>query len=357
MSKDKQQPRGLQPDIVISPEDKSLMRVGLHTVNQLLGSRKRAKQLRLIPEEASPQDIVIDTSGLDLSLSELRALNAILLLLDKTDYQGNMPAKGITIEGHYQDLGGYVTVPRLSFTFGEYFEAYGLERGKSGRYSMAQRRQAEAALERLHTERRELWYERKRYDKEKGEKVTDAIQWTMSLIPDMFRLYAGLSEEQSRALRDKKGKRPRATGIVILPHYVLLDQLDSFHILLEVGLHTKVFETIAKLRGTKRGRPSTYHYLFILWLSRLNADEWSVQKSTLATALRLGYLVENRRRADIDRALDEAIAVAMELGYLESYQESTSKDGQPMYIFKRNAEKFSRYKKQRGRKRISEPES
>jgi len=319
------------------PEPEKI-KVSLHAIGLLLGNPERGKQLGLFTAHNRQ-----DMSGLsDLSYNELRAFLAVAKLSYKKE-----PAsvRAAATAGTYQDMGEQVIIPRITFTHAEYLEAYGLEKGKNGRFPRASRDAAMLALEELHTKKRELWYERK-YKEGKKNKV-EAIHWSTTIIPSMATLYRGMTEEESRQVKDGKKRRP--VGLSIDIHYMFVDQINSFYVLLEDNLHKKVAEAVAEIRGSKKGRPSTYHYLFILWLSRLNSDVWEIKRSTLADVLRQGYRVANRQGSRLDKAIAEAIEVAERMGYLAGYETLEAANGEVKYRFTRNAEKFTR------RKQLKEP--
>jgi hypothetical protein len=119
----------------------------------------------------------------------------------------------------------------------------------------------------------------------------------------------------------------------------------NFHFLQDVKLYTRIDDILEELRGTRKGKKGSYHALFIKWLLTLDRINWSIKKNTLATNLRLGYLVEQRKRKQIDKALAEAVEVALKLEYLASFKEVTNKDNKPMFHFELNPDLCTRAKK------------
>ncbi len=112
----------------------SKVRVGLHATNVKFGEVRK--------------DGTYNKDGIELSLAEHKALFAIQKLLDKTNYEGNAPSVQLKDpDSPFKYLG---KLPRITFTPGEYLEAFGLEKRQTKRgfmeYSSSERSAALDAL-------------------------------------------------------------------------------------------------------------------------------------------------------------------------------------------------------------------
>ncbi len=81
------QPRGISPDLTTQ----TTYRAGLYAEQQKFGNTKN-RQLLLFEagREVDAQERP-EVYGLDLTVSEDKALSALQLLLHRTDYKGNVP--------------------------------------------------------------------------------------------------------------------------------------------------------------------------------------------------------------------------------------------------------------------------
>src|SRR5690606_1930492 len=135
---------------------------------QQLGNEERARQLRLWGDEEPAGEIVTDTSGLDLTYTEGRALHTLIRLLHETGYGPDGIYQGgrrrITPSSRqdvYSDTNGRVILPIIEFTPAQFLEAYGLKKTKSGRYPRAQQDAILEALDNLASTPRTIYYERR----------------------------------------------------------------------------------------------------------------------------------------------------------------------------------------------------
>ena len=71
-------------------------KAGIYAELQKFGSPERDKQISLWPDTAEGDEPVIVSGNWRLTVGEDKALCAIQLLLDKTDYKGNRPGHECT---------------------------------------------------------------------------------------------------------------------------------------------------------------------------------------------------------------------------------------------------------------------
>jgi len=301
-----QQPRALE-DLTIRPH----YRAGMHTELQKFGQKDETIQL-MLGEDTSLQDMrEVEVFGLDLSVSEDKALSAIQILLDQTDYQGNLPGEQIESTAYQYD--GFI--PKISMTFSEYYEAYGLKKIRD-QYQGRQAQEALHALRSLAETRRICYRRRKRVGKGKASRlVNDVIRVHKPLISFMEG-YKDLEEDEAQQVIDGQDlPQKRQTKLVIEVSPLLVDQIDSWYTLKPTTLHTEIQ---ALLPGRRISRTIS---LFIEWLLTLDKQSMKISKSNLATKLRLDSLIKQRKTSLIDKRIQEAIQVAKELEYLLDYKE------------------------------------
>lgn len=282
-------------------------RAGMYVELQKFGDSKR-DQLMLWPddqEQELPSPVTV--TGLDLSVSEDRALSAIQILLDRTDYQGNRASRPVQSPA-YQ---GAYDLPILAVTYPEYLEAYGLTRGASGHFSRRWQDEALEALESL-AQARHICYRRRKVVK--GKELVDVIRHTGPVL-EITRGWSDLVQEEADAVERGADLPERMRGMVITVSPLVVEGLRTFFLLKPVELHNE----IKQLRGSRAPRAVS---LFIQWLLTLDKSTWQVARETLIDKLRLSDLYHRQRqKARVDKQIQEALATAKELAYLLTYQE------------------------------------
>ena len=328
-----QQPRAITPEIALQPE---LIRAGMYLTLQKFGSSKRdeeAGQLSLLEPGLDLAELAeqpeLEVIGLDLSVSEDRALQALQILLEKTDYRGNLPSQE-TDSLIWKWRG---SLPRLALTYTDYFEAYQLQK-QGDQYQGREREIALEALESLERPRT-VFYKRKRWSGSgKARKaVYDVVKATKPLI-SITKGWQDLSEEEAeRVLAGQEHIAGRTTRLLIEFSPLWVDGIDSFYFLKPVTFHTEIQQLLGSRRYSKAVP------LFIEWLLTLNTPIARIGKKLLAEKLRLDYLLKQGHTGKLDKYLTEAFETAKALGYLLSYEEASG-----MLIFKLNAERCQRIK-------------
>jgi hypothetical protein len=301
-----EQPRGME-----TPEEQKAQpyfKAGMEVELQKFGKPKRGQLL--LGEDADIRGGAI-SYGLDLTKPQARALHAVQKLLDATGYKGNLRGKDYSsTEFQWR---GYI--PALSFTPSEFYQAYGLQPAGDGRYHGAQTQQALEALKSLMQPIYKVKYDREAGFKD-GKKRIRAVRWTGSLITSMGQDFQDVTEEELE-LEDAGQELPdrRNTKIAITPSILLLDGIDTGWYLLKPA---NFFTEIQALYPGKKYPDEVY--LFLNWLLTKNKYSFGVNRDALAEILRMDSLIRNRRRAEIDKRITEALEVAKRLEYLLSYE-------------------------------------
>lgn len=303
-----QQPRALTGDLAIQPYIRGSMYVEL----QKFKDSDKTRQLMLGETEGLELEASIDTSGLDLTVSEDRALHAIQVLLDKTGYKGNIPGETITSTAFkYQGL-----LPRLSVTYADYFEAYGLEIRGDQYYLGSQAQEAIQALKSLTTTRRMSYVRRSWPGRGRGKRAQiDVIRVTRPLITITEGFQDLTEEETAKVVEGGDLPEKRQTRLVIDISPILVDQIDTFYILKPTALHREIKQLLG---GRRISRAVS---LFLEWLLTKNTRTVKISKARLAERLRMDYLLEQRKPTLLETRLQEAFQVAKELEYLLDYRE------------------------------------
>jgi hypothetical protein len=305
-----------QPRVILATTDQMAQpyyRAGMNLELQKFTPQEDIRQLIL--GEDPETDKSLEIYGLDLTVSEEKALSAIQILLDRTNYEGNLP--GDIVQSSSWKYEGYL--PKLSMTFTEYYEAYGLAKIR-GQY---QGRQATEALQALHNlaESRSVCYRRQRRDG-KGKKsrlVYDVVRVTKPLISFMEGYYDLEEAEADQIIAGQSLPLKRKTKLVIEVSPLLVDQIDSFYLLKPTAL----YKEIQALQEGKR--PSTINISFINWLLTKNFQIVRINKKSLIERLPpLKKLKERRRTTELEERIQEALQMAKDLGYLLDYREEAT---------------------------------
>ncbi len=323
------QPRPLAPGL----EAPALYKAGLYAELQKFGSSRASDQLPLWQEgEEEP----LQVTGLDLTVSEDKALSAIQILLHKTDYQGNRPGKEATSQA-FQWSG---TLPVLAVSYSDYFEAYGLQPA-GDQYQGHQADEALEALRSLAERPRTVFYERKHWQGEgrARRQLSDIVRAKAPLVKlTELTAYKDLEQEEAQAVKAGQDlpEKMRATGLLLEASPLLVDSLLDFYVLKSPALHRE----IQQLLGSKR--ISRTVSLFVEWLLTKNTARVRIGKDKLIDKLRLTRYVERRHREIAEARLQEAFQVAKDLHYLLDYKEEPT----GMLSFELSPERCSRIRSQ-----------
>jgi hypothetical protein len=234
----------------------------------------------------------ITTVGFDLTYAQERALHAVQVLLNQTDYEGNSSPVTPTKSARYHFK---ETLPVIMVKSSEYLTAYGVEKSKTYRaneFSAQGSRVAKAALRDLAMINRLIVY-----DKSVKEKKTKLH------VEDIAPLISLEVFNGGRELR-------------ITPNPVLVDQIDSYFLLRPVDLFNtlpgkdavavRFIEYLLHQGEMNRRKEHAKEYSNQVW-------EHRIQPEGLAWKLRLGAMIRARKRTEL-------YELGIRLGYLESFQ-------------------------------------
>ena len=336
------QPLSSSPDLYIQEETtepkpshyKASMQLELQKFGQ---DSPKARQLLIqfdpsLEEDQDELDRQIETAGLDLTVTEDRALSALLILLDRKGYKGDGSRE---IESDAWKWKG--RIPRLSFTWTEFYEAYGLQM-YGDQYQGRQMAEAKKALESLQRPFSFVYQKRKHEGTGKRRKTLyDAIRIKRPLIQiNPIEGFTDLTEEELEQVKAgaEMKTRLRRTQLQVEFSPIVVDQLSTFYLLKPASFH----QDLSKLLKGKR--PHTAYVLFCNFLLTLNKTPWKIGKETLARRLRLTSLIEQRQKALLEKTIQECLRLAKELGFLLAY----SQDATGMITLSLNEEKCKRIK-------------
>ena len=316
------QPRGLDTDSLIGI---AFHRAGMHTALQKFGRSVEELESRelitmaevneLVSNGGLPSDFsssfAVDGFGLDLTTEEDRALTAVQIMLSRLNYGANGESfESIGFKGRFRSL-------RLSFTWTEFYDAYGLRPGTNGRYGGERVKRARNALLKGLTKPRRIAYERRYFKMRDGQPcpLTDIIRVTSPILT-VIEGYEGLNEEEAIRVRAGEDLPERVTRLGVEVSPMLSDMIGSYYLLKPNRLH----EEIEQYAGRRRVSRSVS--LFIEWLLTFNRPKIFVHRQKLAVRLRLSKLIEQRKHKILDARLDECFDAALKLGYLTKWRQS-----------------------------------
>lgn len=358
MTKQKEQPRAISPQIVYQPEP-GVVRKGVHFSLWELDAEHRSKgralgsqallASQLMLGETVAGDLegpgLLDIIGSDMTMGQRRAIHALYILLHDRGYKPDEATDETTPRGHK------VTWQSVIFTPIEYLEAYGLERAASGRMPRAQREDALEALNELARQPRQISYQRVYYERPpsgrgRAKEKADRIVYTGPLLT-VTRAYSGLEGDEIDSPEAPDAKRLQAIKVTL--HSILTDQLDTYFYLQPRNWYQQLAAAYQQVTGkTLRKLPEALD-LLSTWLRTLKAkmvkwDEeglphYTISREKLAQKILPSAMLAQRRKREQEQAIQQAIQVALELGLLLKWEPAMGGTG---YTFWINPEKCSR---------------
>lgn len=323
------QPGALTSGAVSILPQPTLYRAGLHLELQKFGSRKRDERMQSWEQAEGVERSGAELTGLELSVTESRALSALQILLDRTGYRGNLAGRPLSSPS-FQGL-----VPRLRFTYSDFFEAYGLDPGsRDGHHKQEQ--EALQGLRSLAEKKRRVCYTRHSYrgTGKNRRKVSDVVVWEGSLLSvESVGLYRDLPEEEAARVRAGEDRPGRSSVFVVTFSSLFIDQIETFHVLKPTQLH----QEIRQLHGGKRVPVAVF--LFVDWLLTVDVNPCKIGREKLIEKLRLEDLyIRQRRKTHVERVLRVAIDTALALKYLTDWEQ----DGNGVFTFHLSPERCRR---------------
>lgn len=290
--------------------DSELMRVTAHSTALKLGRQPDPKKPEL-KDHLKDSDVAtkasdkhIETIGFNLTYAQDRALHAVQVLLDDTDYEGNAPMVKPKKARRYQFDG---ELPVMEIATADFLRAYGVKRTKTNRgweFSPQARRIAVGALKDLSFDQYLIVYEKSQV----RNSIATKKSYTKVQVEDVAPLIALEVKKKGRVLK-------------ITPNPILVDQIKSYYVLkprnffdLVTGkdvVAARFLEYLLK-QGEGRRRAS----------NRKNPPLWEIRISAEAMAwqLRLDAMMNARKKSAIREKLTLLYKLGGKVGYLKSYK-------------------------------------
>lgn len=285
----------------------------VETERQKFG-QKEARQLELLFDDDIDREIEereVEVNGLDFSVSQDKAFEALQKLLAQTNYQGDPEAPEKST--YDENRGGTYKLPGVFIKWTDYYEAYGLTRKKDGKYRGKQKKKAKEALKDL----TQPWRITVK-DIEEDKKVA----WETPLI-NLTWEYENNSDIENQT-EDKR--------LLIRYKPLFIDKIDrdnkgkGFYLFKPYDLHEEINEAV----GSKRYSGAIPR--FIWWLNSIDyeanynedydyrKDPHKIGKEKLAYRLRLDTYVEARQWSILNERIEQACEVAKEINFLLQYE-------------------------------------
>lgn len=292
-----QQPAGDNID-QLTEEQGSFFKASLLLEEQRLDNKAKTRQMVLEEALRDPEEVesaLLEITGLDLSIGEERALEAVQILLDQTNYEGNVGRDNAIL-----------------ISVAEYYEAYGLERKKRSdnrsRHSSRQHTLAMEDLRSLASKVKSLIFW------ENGKKNSRILRYTGTLI-NLTEITSTLQEEDYLSSNLNEIVDKRVSMLQIEPSEMILYCITSFFILKEKHLYNRIKAWYAEKRSARASiTPAAMH--FFSWLAMKNRSEVEIMEEKLIERLRLNTYREKVGWPKCRERLETIFQCAQDLGYL-----------------------------------------
>ncbi len=277
-----------------------------------ISSKEEERQLKLFDRAPSPsresnEEETVKVLGLkDLTESGYRALEALKLLLAKTDFKGNSKAT-ISFSNVIKQS---VTNPVLALTKTEYFEAYGLKRDSDGAFTGQENLQtALRGLKEL-TVTRQFIVNRRRIVN--GQGVNDCFIYDKPLI-SILEGYTGISDRE-RELLEAGETIEKESRLLIELAWIFTFNAEDFFLL----RRTNKTDMIRELAG-KNVRMRFKLSRLTAYLEACSFHEHDLTVNRLAEIADMTYLIEQRKPTQLKKALDELLDFAKDGNWLTDW--------------------------------------
>jgi hypothetical protein len=321
----------------------------LKRIQDLEDEEKKETLLQAIKEHN------IHIVGIDLSISELRALRAIQRLLSLTDYQGNLSEESKMFDGNNVfNFFGYITP--LKMRVADYLVAYGVNKNisKTGkaRFNSHERQEALKAVSILSSRMFYFYFSKKRWVKSPLDIHIrkEKLEVTQAVSP-LFKCYypltheSDLGNEPNNSFATGASKGSRTYAIVIEPTPIMVLGIKTYFMFIP-----PYEKDIRQASNGKRIPKEVYTFVgYLIYQAEIrrgkNYGDWStiaVESTTLIYKLRLDHYFSKKLR-NPQKAYD-IIACCLEYAcraeYIDSYILEEKQELEKVYIFNLNAEKF-----------------
>ena len=306
------------------------------------GLRDKVLATQLMLGETVAGDIegpgLLDIIGSDMTMAQRRAIHALYVMLHDRRYQPDDSAEFQA--GGGQLLRGLILICSPI----EYLEAYGLERAASGHMNRAQR---EEALGALYYHARQPRYIRWPVWAGSGRKRHKELLVLDGPLVMLTKRYRNMSEQEETSSGEPDNAR--LTKLMIIMHPLLTLELERYFYLQPRDHYQRLAAAYQQVSGkTLRKLPEALDKL-ATWLRTLGPnmvkrDEeglpyYTISREKLAQKILPSAMLEHRRQSRANDAIQQAIAVALELGLLLKWEPAMSGTG---FTFWPNPEQCSR---------------
>ena len=289
-------------------EEEKYIRAGMHLQLQKIGRSEKENQ-QIIKSFAGHQEYQqiqeLNVVGLDLTLLQNQAVNAIQVILSQTNYQGNLEPLNSSVDGI-----GHINLPVLKFSLAEFYKAFGVKKSKvkSGydQYLGGDCKQALDALRSLYNRQFIISFDHRTYSEKKNKYVKGSVKIYAKLFGDV--------KEEYRY--DANNKRSLESITMILsPLFVF--QLDTYNVLKPIDYINQIKE--------KDPYVSKYAHLFVeqvLNQSRLNKKDGVVKLriETLAYQLRMDNYLKYKKWIEIRKVIERCLEVAKAIEFITDFK-------------------------------------
>lgn len=290
--------------------------------------------------------------GIDLSISEHRALRAIQKLLTVTNYQGNIPEKSRSFDGNNAfHFTGNIGLLKVSVV--DYLVAYDVNKKVAGdgksRFNSHEREEALSALPALAAKMFYFYFTKKHWHYIAGrkEEKIDVIQ-TVAPLFKLYHYHKEMSVEEFEDLLIPNLSQKKNYSIVIEPAPIMMLDIDNYFMLIP-----PYEKEIRIASGGKRIPKEVYTFVsYLIYHAEIRRGkkyhDWSnitVTLPTLVYKLRLERYFQRtlRNPAKAIDIIKKAIDLAQKTGYLIECVIEPRATGD-LYTFILNPNKFYQQK-------------
>ena len=299
-------------------------KISIHSLKNILGHEN---QISLFSDHdkkfASEFGInIIDSIrkfGVNLTDTQLKVLEGLLIGFSQTGYKGNITSQKKSdisrekFSGKLPDTYKYIEeIPRLKATQSQILEWAGINKS-----SIASKMRALEALRELGTIQFCFYYDRLSFS-DNGIPNREANgKWKKEQVISVDTLFTIKEIEQKES--------EIISYYEITPSSIFIDQIDGFFILIPY----KWRDEVRQITGNKK--ISSYIFLFLIFLryqyelkrrffsnNDLLQLKWSPEE--IAIAIKMPESIYKRKKKRMNKVLDDAYSIAKQLGYLSSYE-------------------------------------
>jgi len=315
--------------------------VGLHYLDAKFQKKEQSKQLTLFKDKETESleeyEVGKFAEGIDLSLSEHRAVTGVINMLTGTNYEGH--TRELVEIKEYAFKGN---LPKIITSKADFLRACGLEldaphdytdseaqRLLMGLYSIASRNYPVSynKLKREWVKDKQGRLVEKPVRNDKGE-YSYTIIATYDPLIKLYILFEDATEVEYREIvrGNFQAGNKKVKKLIITPNPVLIDEIKNYF----VEIPTTLFLECKRIQTRRGWRVSKYPPLFIEWLHKQSYHQsknpakanLSLDYLKLADTLKMGALIKNRKWKDIKNTLRNCYIIAFELGYLKEFPRS-----------------------------------